>query len=324
MCLLSVYNPGAVIDRDHLLNGAECNPDGYGFAVAVDGRIEIGHGMDAVAVVEAFTRVRESHPDTYALFHSRYTTDGTTTVDNCHPFFVGGDARTVLAHNGVLPAEAIPAKGDDRSDTRILAESLIPRGMFGIGLHRARVRRNLRRWMLRNKYPNKIAILSVDPRYQQTLYILNEDAGTWVDGVWHSNSGYLPRTRTYGWSTIGGTGYPTSTDPLVREARARWISGEISYSEYLDTYYGINRKKHSNDCPICESYGSVNLQYGYCTICKVCIDCFYDIEECDCYTPGVQRDAIKAEILAMGTPMALTGPPPVADRDSATEEEVPQ
>ncbi len=97
MCLLTAFTPGAVINREHLLNGAACNPDGYGFALAVDDRIEIGHGMDPYAVVEAFTRVREAHPDTYALFHSRYTTDGTTVVENCHPFFVGGDSRTVLA-----------------------------------------------------------------------------------------------------------------------------------------------------------------------------------------------------------------------------------
>ncbi|MFE7803032.1 hypothetical protein [Nocardia sp. NPDC057440] len=49
-------------------------------------------------------------------------------MENCHPFVVGGDPRTVLAHNGIL---AHPSSGDPRSDRRIAAEDLLPRRPFG-------------------------------------------------------------------------------------------------------------------------------------------------------------------------------------------------
>lgn len=208
MCLLSVYSPGAMVNLDHLRNGAACNPDGYGYAIVAGDRIETGHGMIASAVIEAFDRARQLHPESWALFHSRYTTDGSTTVDNCHPFVVGGDARTVLAHNGVLPRAASPRGQDKRSDTRILAEDLIPAGMFG-KLNRSRGRRSLTKWILSEQYPNKIAILTVDPRYRENAFILNESAGEWVAGVWHSNTGYLtPRRSRYltAWDwTSGGS-----------------------------------------------------------------------------------------------------------------------
>ncbi|MGW5105951.1 hypothetical protein [Nocardia sp. NPDC004123] len=37
------------------------------------------------------------------MFHSRFATHGFITNQNCHPFAIGGDERTVMAHNGVLP-----------------------------------------------------------------------------------------------------------------------------------------------------------------------------------------------------------------------------
>lgn len=298
MCLLSVYSPGALVNREHLENGATCNPDGYGFAIVVNGaRIETGHGMSPGAVIEAFERARQIHSDGWALFHSRYTTDGVTGPENCHPFIVGGDPRTVLAHNGVLPDDARPGKGDDRSDSRILAEDLIP-SRFG-KLWTARGRRNLSRWMLRDSYPNKIAILTVDPRYRANAYIVNEKVGTWVNGVWHSNTGYVAKKSYYGGGYglsdyAGWSGAYTSGSG----AYSAYRSGEISYSEYLDQVYGGIRR---NDCEACEGVGTVNPSHGYCRTCKVCQDCLCHIEVCDCWTPETLRAECGADI---GAPVA--------------------
>jgi glutamine amidotransferase len=120
------------------------------------------------------------------MFHSRLGTHGGCGPDNCHPFPVGGDERTVLAHNGILPAMVRPGKGDRRSDTRIAAEDFLP--AFGpLRLRRTRLR--LERWMTPH---NKMVILTVDRRFKQQSYILNERSGTWDGGIWYSNDGYLP------------------------------------------------------------------------------------------------------------------------------------
>src|SRR5262249_40587040 len=107
-------------------------------------------------------------------------------LDNCHPFIVGGDSRTVLAHNGILPTTVQPGRGDKRSDTRIAAEDFIP--AFGSLRHR-RTRLALARWMSPD---NKMVILTVDRRFRERAYILNEDAGIWDGGIWYSNTGYRP------------------------------------------------------------------------------------------------------------------------------------
>ena len=314
MCLLSVYSPGATVNIEHLRNGADCNPHGYGYALIGNGAIESGHGMDSEAVIEAFDRARTIHPAGWALFHSRYTTDGLTTVDNCHPFIVGGDPRTVLAHNGILPDEARPGKGDPRSDTRILAEDLIPGGKFG--RLNARGRRRLAKWLLRDDYPNKVAILTVDPRFSAPCFILNEDLGTWVNGVWHSNSGYLPTRRntyrsSYWWDDA-------STEPTdASESYSRYRSGQITYSEHLDNVLGAARRMMT-DCDICDAVGTVNRVYGYCRNCKCCADCYVSLDDCDCWSPdsvdqvvaALERDRAEYGTPADHVPMALTGPSP--------------
>lgn len=290
MCILSVFSPGATVVPEHLENGACHNPDGHGFAVSTGTEIVIGKGMEPGAVLEAFCRVRAQHPDTWALFHSRITTDGLTDESNCHPFTVAGTRRrTVLAHNGILPESARPRGKDTRSDTRILAEDLIPRGTFG-ELHRPRAQRSLERWATRN-YTNKIAILTVDPRFKRPCVILGENYGTWVEGVWHSNGDY----RRPG---------PSSAMLRAEESIWRaWRKGEITHAQYdraiadlwgdslVDTIPPGEDTSAMVRCTVCASdtggeprYQVVN-EYGVCDWCGACGDCKQYRELCQCYIP---------------------------------------
>jgi len=183
MCLLTYYPSGAMPDTEMLANGADFNPHGHGFAIVVDRQVIVRHGMNPTELVSTFVRMRAAYPDGPALFHSRFATHGSIGTRNCHPFVVGGDKRTVLAHNGVLPAPARPASRDVRSDTRVLAEVLLPAGRFG-SLASRRGRQRFTRWLGPS---NKIVLLTVDHRYQQSAYLFNEDGGSWWDGVWYSN-----------------------------------------------------------------------------------------------------------------------------------------
>jgi hypothetical protein len=185
MCLLTYFAAGILPDTDKLLNGAFFNNDGYGYAIVTGDDIQVRHGLDAEKTIAQFDGDRRSNPHGPALFHCRFATHGPTNTENCHPFRVGGDPRTVLAHNGILLTVVQPRKKDPRSDSRILADDLVP--LFGS----MRVRRNrirLQKWMTP---ANKVVILTVDRSFTKQAYILNEDAGVWDGGIWYSNAGYL-------------------------------------------------------------------------------------------------------------------------------------
>ncbi|WP_406274551.1 class II glutamine amidotransferase [Nocardia sp. NBC_00881] len=187
MCLLTYCPPGATPDPIALSFGASANPHGHGFAILTGDRIHVGRGMRAATVIDQFMQVRARYPDGAALFHSRFATHGVCALGNCHPFRVGGDPRTVLAHNGTLPKRVHPGPYDPRSDTRIAAEDYLPDQPFGsIDTHRGA--RGLASWL----GSSKLVILTVDPTYQHHAYLFGEQAGRWDGGVWYSNTSSLP------------------------------------------------------------------------------------------------------------------------------------
>ncbi|WP_280423711.1 class II glutamine amidotransferase [Nocardia carnea] len=192
MCLLTYFPPDVAPDLLALQHGAAVNPHGHGFAViaAPEHRIIVGRGMRADKVIDRFLAVRHRYPAGAALFHSRYATQGVRGIDNCHPFRLGGDPRTVLAHNGTLPKRVRPRAYDRRSDTRIAAEDYLPTMPFGsIDTHRGA--RGLETWL----GSNKLVLLTVDPSYRQSAYIFGERAGVWDDGIWYSNTTYKAAAR---------------------------------------------------------------------------------------------------------------------------------
>jgi glutamine amidotransferase len=262
MCLLTFIPEGIMPDENALSYGATFNDDGHGYAIVdlAGQRIVTGHGSDAVEMIAEFSYFRERYLDGPALFHSRFATDGSVNLLNVHPFEVGGDPRTVLAHNGIMPLR--PDKGDPRSDTRLVAEQWIPKA-YGT-LRRRRARLAFERWM---SPFNKVVILTVDRRYRahgpdhsDNAFILNESSGTWDNGIWYSNSGYKPwmshKSQMSGMVTMGprGTG---------REGFC-WKCG-------LEVDFRIQ-----DECPVC----------------GVCFDCAESKEYCLCYSPSRFRSSV--------------------------------
>ncbi|MFE3001372.1 class II glutamine amidotransferase [Nocardia sp. NPDC059246] len=191
MCLLTFLPAGIAPDLDALRTGAAINDEGHGFAVVAGDRVVVGRGLDVEQVIGEFAHVRAEHLDGPALFHSRLATHGTVSLDNCHPFRLGGDPRTVLAHNGTLPRRVRPGPYDPRSDTRIAAETYLPSMPFG-SLDTRHGRAGLEAWLGKSK----LVILTVSPTFAERAYILNEDAGIWKSGIWYSNSGFRADHRS--------------------------------------------------------------------------------------------------------------------------------
>ena len=253
MCLLTFFPEAVMPDTAALFNGALFNDDGHGYAIVAEDRLIVGRGMNATHMIEEFQAARRQHPHGPALFHSRFGTHGQRGTANCHPFPLGGDTRTVLAHNGVLPAAVQPGKNDPRSDTRIAAEEFLPT-FASLRTRRGRLR--LQRWMTPD---NKIVILTVDRRFRQRAYILNEQSGIWDGRIWYSNDGYLP-LQTSRWTR--------RTDEL--------------WERRLDRLAGWDRLDR---CVYCQAV--VDPSEGYCCYCGWCCDCDQPLEDCFCYPPPV-------------------------------------
>lgn len=229
MCLLSYFPAGVMPDVELLRNGSVVNDDGHGYAIIIDGEIVVGRSMSFDEIVAEFADLRERHPDGDAMFHSRYSTCGAYNLGNVHPFHVNGSPLTLLAHNGHIH-QASPDKGDDRVDTRVFAEDILMR-KFPV-LDSPKTQRRLHNFI--GSY-NKLVILTVDPRFARNAYIVNEKAGIWKDGVWYSNTGYLPSLASKwkdeeGWDTWQPKGYHLR---WTQDQKGTWFSYRV-YDEPRD------------------------------------------------------------------------------------------
>ena len=196
MCLLVFMDKNATAPEKSLRNAAENNPDGFGWAIHTGNKILTHKGMNFDAVYDQFIEARKQYTG-YALFHLRITTHGDTYQDNCHPFYIGNDRKSVLAHNGMLPIE--PAKGDVRSDTRILAEDILPASGGIALLNSDKQIAEMEKWA----QGSKLVLLSVNPASKWQYLILNHQLGHWGEatsndeGVWWSNGSYKNSWRSY-------------------------------------------------------------------------------------------------------------------------------
>lgn len=269
MCMLCVIPPNVLPSKEKLVNSALNNPHGFGFAIVVpeDKYIISERTMNADESIARFMELRAKHPTGYALWHARYATHGENTVENCHPFTVGGDNSTYLAHNGILPV--LEYENMKWSDTRIFAEHMLPK-MGGVAALDDEQMLNMIEDFTTG---SKLCILTVDPVAQEQCYIIHEEKG-WRDesGVWWSNqSCYLPETKSYGYGYGGWfNGYLGS-------------STKYSAEDYADACLGCDAVVDLLDM---EKNGMV------CDFCGTCNDCGVYAAECTCKYYERERKAL--------------------------------
>lgn len=300
MCILIFCPVGTTPPVDHLTESCEANPDGFGFAVIAGDRIITGHSMIPDEAIQEFLAVRAQYPDGEALFHARITTHGTTSLDNCHPFYVGGNESIVLAHNGMLPCQ--PKPGDLRSDTRIFAEDLFMNTFPK--LDRPKTIKRMSSWV---GY-SKVLILSVDKRLKRSHYLINESMGHWNDGIWYSNSSYEPWVTYRYPTTIGGTGWAAYRNdegsPFI--CRNSWCGRLEAYCgclrpDLVETgdhlLYVKAKPDHVVDyadpdtwaCDNCQMVGWIGEHSMRCGMCGWLDCCQTFAYSCECWEPSTAR-----------------------------------
>lgn len=261
MCLLTVFSNEAELNDERMLEAAHNNPDGFGWAILLDGHIARFRSMDFTEAWTEFRSVWEAHTDCWGIFHHRFSTGGGETVQNCHPFTWAHDERIAIAHNGVLPIKP----GRRKSDTRIWTEENLK------SVEPSRIDDD-EWWAKTEKWlgTSKAAFLSAHPDTEYGIYIMNEHLGHWDDGVWWSNRSYEAwRPSRYSASGIYSLSGITST---------------MSTPRATDDYMSCNNCLHiwraesdysNTDCEEC----------GFCWLCEE------SAENCMCWQPTEHAQA---------------------------------
>ena len=219
MCLLTFMPEGINISYEKAFEAAKSNPHGFGFAIHSGKTIIKDHDMSFGNLWARWEKLREIERGP-AIFHFRITTHGLTDVDNCHPFNVGDDDKTVLAHNGILPI-VMPVH-ETRSDTKIFAEYILP-GMGGVtALDNKETFESVEEWAS----GSKLVVLSVNPSSVYDWYIINESLGHWLDGMWWSNKSYIRYTPV-------SNAYWNKTGYNLESTRGMYSDWDVDDDDYL-------------------------------------------------------------------------------------------
>lgn len=314
MCLLVFMPEGKVASKQSLEQASWFNDDGFGWAIRTPDKILVGKNMDFEKAYEEFMDARSCYNGD-ALFHLRITTQGATDLTNCHPFYVGKDELTVVAHNGMLPV------ADDktgRSDTRIFAESLLPKRGGISFLNGDNGINHLSKWA----EGSKLVFLTANPGSKWRYVIINSDAGHWGkdedDGVWFSNSSYKytkPSYSHYGMYGSGWNGWdygfsstytnpyktPSDTDgvavfstpaPTTQSAQREQLYYELQHHAYELAETLIEAQYNESDDPS-------KLEADYYTIAEDLLERFAKI-----YSP-YDHDSYKATCSRCGSDTIL-------------------
>lgn len=298
MCLLTFIPDYVTPDMDKFAVAARNNPDGFGFAIHDRHRIVRAHSMNFQEVADKFLEMRKTLQGP-ATFHFRWATHGSETIDNCHPFVLGGDRDTVMAHNGILPVKM--DKKDTRSDTKVFAEDYMPNIGGVCALDDADYYKKLEAWAK----GSKLVFLTVNPDAKQDWYILNETDGHWADDMWWSNSSYKPYVYTpstygrgmysSGWGSHysemagGWDSYETSDTAGIFIPTQDWDDeAELDYEmmyQQMDVFTThIDKDTDLIECYTCGSAECViaDTIITNCSFCNVCLYC--GAERCKCWS----------------------------------------
>ena len=290
MCLLTFLPETVWPDVERFETAAIGNPDGFGFAILDKNKIHKAHSMNFQETMNKFLDMRTKHTGP-ALFHFRWATHGSETIDNCHPFLLGNDPNSVVAHNGILPVAIL--KGDDRSDTKVFAEDIMP-AVGGItSLDDDKYHKELSEWAK----GNKLVFLTNNDDALYDFYIVNEHLGHWDKDMWWSNYSYEALATTYKYPTYGnysrmyGGGWDdewdysyTKTQPVYEEEE--FIEDELQECwEKMDIYLTrLNDKEQLLECYSCAHSEVIPLSdiKTHCPECMACLFCAAH-HDCGCW-----------------------------------------
>jgi hypothetical protein len=302
MCIVIAGIGTACPTRHQLILSCDNNPDGFGWAIVSEGHegkvLTMDKSMDEKSAIDGFLEAMAELGDSVVAwtFHARIMTHGKTSLANTHPFFIGDDELSVLAHNGILPVSI--GKNDDRSDSKIFAEEYIPAigGILGLN---EKVKSELVEGFVYGSN-SKIVVLTAHPDAEYALIIFGEASGHWGKGgqkdIWFSNHSY--ETEPYNWRTAGAVGNVTT-----RSIGSTTRYDEFTAGGFATDLKGIRAnlltKRELADAVMytrCINNGTGPGQMctgliaefdDICPTCDLCQQCEMDKLACQCWQPSM-------------------------------------
>lgn len=223
MCLIAYSPKGKMIDRSVLAYAYNQNPDGIGIMSAQG--IEKFMGHKALKRARRYLETFIVPDETPFAIHFRWATHGDVKMANTHPYETPAGTHWVM-HNGVL-SETTAESSADESDTAVYVRKFLDEApSFDDKQFWDQVGRHI-------GWGNKFCVMDGNGEFR----LCNDDAGTWIGGIWFSNTYSLPNAfiPVRGWSR-GYSGvdnyYNTKSKPYqstwgYTDASGKWIAKEI-------------------------------------------------------------------------------------------------
>lgn len=302
MCVICHQPKGSYLDKETAETAWKANPEGGGFAyIDNDGKIQVRKHMAFKTFWKDFETTRSQFPKRDYLLHMRIATHGEVNTANVHPFFLDEQELTVVAHNGII--SGVPDYQDGRSDTRVFIDEVLPE-LPDNWLDLPYVVKMVEEWI----GWSRLAFLTVDPRLQKNVYILNELSGTEHKGMWFSNQSFRPKKapvvaivrpqETYrgGWGTedritqterwwddrIASRGPVEVVNfPVISEENMKQEMMELRVGMGLTHDLFRSDDGYSFECFGCDE--DIDMMTGECACFdKICLDCSDWAAFCSC------------------------------------------
>src|SRR5487761_1930720 len=289
MCIVIAGMGTACPTRNELRVSCINNPDGFGWAIVSDKGsgirdLTVNKGMLDSAIIDSFLETMAALGDTVVAwtFHARIFTHGAVSIANTHPFYLGDDELTIVAHNGILPVEI--DNGDTRSDSRIFAEDYLP-AVGGVKAHNSRHLSGLIEGFVYGSN-SKVVVLTANPEADYALTIFGESSGHWRDNeIWFSNHSYEP-ARSY--SAVGNTSWSNHTNKYNEYTAGGFAADLASVKANLLTDSEAAIAEKFTRCSDVNCRALVSEFDDYCPTCDCCQMCERGSKDCMCYTPSTK------------------------------------
>ena len=176
MCIAIMKSENKKINKATLKRCYDANPDGAGFMYAENKELTVQKGY---FTFKEFYKEYKPHENKQVLLHFRIKTHGKIDKKNCHPFLVNNGLGFI--HNGI-----ITGYGDDKeSDTIAFNKAILKKIVAKHGNNSLFDDPMVE--LIENVIGySKLVFLDRHGNYK----IMNEDKGSWSDGVWYSNSSW--------------------------------------------------------------------------------------------------------------------------------------
>lgn len=185
MCQAIVKPSNVTLSKRILKAAWRDNPHSGGFAYRKPDSNSI-HIDKGYFTFKTFWKAFQPYQGLDCLIHFRFATHGARTVENCHPFPLGGKAAII--HNGIL-SKFIPPATSPKSDTRHFVEDFLAPSLQQVENIRHALESPAHKTLVEALIgSSKLATLTPDG-----FVIHNEDLGEWHNGVWYSAG--VPDTR---------------------------------------------------------------------------------------------------------------------------------